>query len=59
MKSEIVEKGPRDFELHVFGTNTPHFIAGAVERGVEQTGTKPKVEIVREAPLEAWYSIRW
>jgi len=59
MKSSVVEKGPHHFELHVFGSNTPSFIAGAVERGVEQTGTKPKVEIVREATLEAWYAITW
>jgi uncharacterized protein (TIGR02265 family) len=59
MKSSVVEKAPHHFELHVFGTNTPCFIAGAVERGVEQTGTRPKVEIIREAPLEAWYAITW
>jgi uncharacterized protein (TIGR02265 family) len=59
MKAGLEQKGPQHFELHVVGTNTPHFIAGAVERGVEQTGTRPKVEIVREAPLEAWYAIRW
>jgi uncharacterized protein (TIGR02265 family) len=59
MKSSAVQKGPQHFELHVFGTNTPHFIAGAVERGVEQTGVQPKVTVAREAPLEAWYSITW
>src|SRR5262249_22815488 len=28
MRAEAVEKAPRDWELHVFGTNTPFFIAG-------------------------------
>jgi uncharacterized protein (TIGR02265 family) len=59
MRSTIERRGPRDFELYVFGSTRPAFIGGAVERGVEQTGTKVKVEMVRAAGVEIWLKITW
>jgi uncharacterized protein (TIGR02265 family) len=59
MKATMTQKGPRDFELYVYGSNHAPFVAGAVERGVEQTGCRPKVEVLKAQPLEAWVAIRW
>jgi len=59
MKAKMEQRGPREYELYVFGSNHAAYIAGAVERGVEQTGARPKIEIMKSAPLEAWLSITW
>jgi len=59
MKAELKQRGPRDYQLHVWGSNFPWYVAGAVERAVAHTGVKPRLDIEELGKFEAWYGVKW
>lgn len=59
MRAEVEKRAPRDYKLHVWGTNTPWYVAGAVDYAVNQAGVKATVSVEELGRFEAWYGIKW
>ena len=59
MKAQIEKRAPGDYKLHVWGSNTPWYVAGAVDYAVNHSGVKATVEIEELGRFEAWYGIKW